>query len=305
MRNILHKTDTERVAVADSFITMSPDLRDVVRSRVTEKGDALEIARVAAVMAAKKTWEIIPFCHQISITQVDVDYSFEEDGIRATVTCGCIGTTGVEMEAMTAAAACTLTLYDMLKPYDATCEIRSTRLLDKRGGKSDFAIELDRPVDVAVVVVSDAVVDGKKHDKAGDAVRAELDANSDVRTRLSVVVPCDGQAITDSVRAAIKAGAELVLTVGGTGLGVNDVTVDSLTALIERPLEGIAARITDYGLRRTPRAMLSRATAGLVGNSMVIALPGSSRGAAESMRALFPQVLHAFVSMRRDPAREC
>lgn len=305
MRNILHKTDTERVAVADSFITMSPELRDVVQSRVTEKGDALEIARVAAVMAAKKTWEIIPFCHQIPITQVDVEYSFEDDGIRATVTCGCISTTGVEMEAMTAAAVCTLTLYDMLKPYDATCEIRATRLLSKRGGKSDFAIGLEAPVDVAVVVVSDAVVAGQKPDKAGDAVRAALEETANVRTRLSVVVPCETPAVSDAVRAALEAGADLVLTVGGTGLGVNDVTVDALDQLIERPLEGVGARIREYGLRRTPRAMLSRATAGLVGNAMVIALPGSSRGAAESMQALFPQVLHAFVSMRRDPGRSC
>lgn len=305
MRNILHKTDTERVAVADSFITMEPKLRDIVRSRVTEKGDALEIARVAAVMGAKKTWEIIPFCHQIPITQVDVEYAFEDDGIRATVTCGCIGTTGVEMEAMAAAAICTLTLYDMLKPYDATCEIRATRLLSKRGGKSDFQVQLDAPVDVAVVVVSDAVAGGQKPDEAGDVVRAALEASDHARTRLSVVVPCEEGAIRDAVRAALDAGAHMVITVGGTGMGLYDVTVDVLDELIDRPLEGISARVRDYGLKRTPRAMVSRTTAGLVGNSLVLALPGSSRGAAESIKALFPQVFYTFRSLRHDPKREC
>ncbi len=304
MRNILHKYETERVAVAESFITMEPQLRDVVRSRKTEKGDALEIARVAAVMGAKKTWEIIPFCHQIPITQVDVDYGFEDDGIRVTVTCGCIGTTGVEMEAMAAASICTLTLYDMLKPYDATCEIRHTKLLSKRGGKSDFALRLDAPVDVAVITVSDAVSEGKKPDTAGDAVRAALDGEK-TPVRLSALVPCDSDAIRDAVRAAIEAGAHLVLTVGGTGVGKRDTTVDVLSELIDRPLEGISDRMREYGLKRTPRAMLSRSCAGLVGDSMVIALPGSTRGAAESMKALFPQVLKAFVSLRKDPERQC
>jgi cyclic pyranopterin phosphate synthase len=209
------------------------------------------------------------------------------------------------MEAMTAAAVCTLTLYDMLKPYDATCEIRATRLLSKQGGKSDFAVELDGPVDVAVIVVSDAVVSGKKPDAAGDVVKAALDASQHARTRLSVVVPCEGDAIREAVRAALEKGAHMVITVGGTGVGLNDVTVDVLDSLIDRPLEGITARVREYGLKRTPRAMISRTTAGLVGNSLVLALPGSSRGAAESVAALFPQVFYTFRSLRHDPKREC
>ncbi|MFT6397435.1 MAG: molybdenum cofactor biosynthesis protein MoaC [Bradymonadia bacterium] len=304
MRNILHKYETERVAVAESFITMEPELRDIVKSRNTQKGDALEIARVAAVMGAKKTWEIIPFCHQIPITQVDVEYAFEDDGIRVTVTCGCIGTTGVEMEAMTAASICTLTLYDMLKPYDATCEIRHTKLLSKRGGKSDFALRLDTPVDVAVVTVSDLVSNGEKGDRAGDAVRSALSGN-ETRVRLSVVVPCESDAIREAVRACLDAGAHVVLTVGGTGVGTRDTTVDVLNEMIDRSLEGITDRMREYGLKRTPRAMVSRSCAGLVGDSLVIALPGSTRGATESMKALFPQVLQVVVSLRKDPERTC
>lgn len=145
MRNITHKFDSLRTAVAESFVTMPPALRTIVESRNTEKGDALEIARVAAIMAAKKTWEILPLCHQIPITQLDVDYGFEADGIRVTVTAGAVAPTGVEMEAMTAASVCALTLYDVLKPYDDAVEVGGTRLLSKRGGKSDRGARLTPP----------------------------------------------------------------------------------------------------------------------------------------------------------------
>lgn len=145
MRNITHKFDSLRTAVAESFVAMPPALRSIVESRNTEKGDALEIARVAAIMAAKKTWEILPLCHQIPITQLDVDYGFEADGIRVTVTAGAVAPTGVEMEAMTAASVCALTLYDVLKPYDDAVEVGGTKLLSKRGGKSDRGMRLTPP----------------------------------------------------------------------------------------------------------------------------------------------------------------
>ena len=136
MKDVTAKSPTRREAVAESFITMPPDIQTMLRERRLEKGDALEIARVAGVMAAKKTWEMIPFCHPLPISGVDVTYSFEPDGVRVETRVRTIAPTGVEMEALAAASVATLTLYDMLKPHTRALEIVHTRLLMKSGGKS-------------------------------------------------------------------------------------------------------------------------------------------------------------------------
>lgn len=136
MKDVTHKTPTRREATAESYITMPPDVQAMLRTRQLEKGDALEIARVAGVMAAKKTWEIIPFCHPLPITGADITYHFEPDGVRVEACVRTIAPTGVEMEALAAASIVTLTLYDMLKPHTKQLEIVHTRLLKKSGGKS-------------------------------------------------------------------------------------------------------------------------------------------------------------------------
>jgi cyclic pyranopterin phosphate synthase len=136
VKDVTQKSPTKREATAESKITMPPEIQTMLRERRLEKGDALEIARVAGVMAAKKTWEIIPFCHPIPITGVDITYQFEPDGVRVLVAVRTIAPTGVEMEALAAASLAALTLYDMLKPHTKQLEIVHTRLLMKTGGKS-------------------------------------------------------------------------------------------------------------------------------------------------------------------------
>lgn len=136
MKDVTEKSATRREAVAETFITMPPEIQVMLRERQLEKGDALEIGRVAGVMAAKRTWEIIPFCHPLPITGVDITYEFEPDGVRVQARVKTIAPTGVEMEALTAASVAALTLYDMLKPHTKILEIRDTRLLMKSGGKS-------------------------------------------------------------------------------------------------------------------------------------------------------------------------
>jgi cyclic pyranopterin phosphate synthase len=136
VKDVTQKVPTRREAIAESKITMPPDIQTMLRERRLEKGDALEIARVAGVMAAKKTWEIIPFCHPIPITGVDITFEYEPDGVRVKAAVRTIAQTGVEMEALTAASVATLTLYDMLKPHTRVLEIVQTGLLMKTGGKS-------------------------------------------------------------------------------------------------------------------------------------------------------------------------
>ena len=130
------KAETRRVAIASGRIRMSPTALTAIRDGDVPKGDVLAAARIAGIMAAKKTAELIPLCHPLALDAVTVDFAFEGDGVRATATASLSGRTGVEMEAMTAVSIALLTIYDMAKAVDKAMVIEEVRLLEKRGGKS-------------------------------------------------------------------------------------------------------------------------------------------------------------------------
>jgi cyclic pyranopterin phosphate synthase len=130
------KPETARSATAAGRIRMSPQALAAVRDGSGPKGDVLAAARIAGIMAAKKTGELIPLCHPLSLDAVSIEFVFEEDGIRATARASLTGRTGVEMEAMTATSVALLTIYDMAKALDKGMVIEGVRLLEKTGGKS-------------------------------------------------------------------------------------------------------------------------------------------------------------------------
>lgn len=130
------KPATHRVAIASGRIAMSAAALEAIRSGDAPKGDVLGTARIAGIMAAKRTGELIPLCHPLTLDAVNVDFGFEEDGIRATATASLTGKTGVEMEAMVAVSTALLTVYDMAKAIDKGMVIGEVRLIEKRGGKS-------------------------------------------------------------------------------------------------------------------------------------------------------------------------
>lgn len=136
MVNIGAKPETERVARAGGIIRMSAEALEAIKAGDAPKGDVLGAARIAAIMAAKKTGDLIPLCHPLSLDAVDVDFAFEDDGLRVTATASLTGKTGVEMEAMIAASTALLTIYDMAKALDKGMVIGEIRLLEKLGGKS-------------------------------------------------------------------------------------------------------------------------------------------------------------------------
>ncbi|MDP5278192.1 cyclic pyranopterin monophosphate synthase MoaC [Sphingomonas sp. DG1-23] len=136
MVDVAGKAVTAREAVATGRITMSPEAAAAVRAGSVKKGDVLATARIAGIMAAKKTAELIPLCHPLPLTRVAVDLAPDETGVTATATAATEGKTGVEMEALTAVSAALLTLYDMAKALDKSMTIGDIRLLSKKGGKS-------------------------------------------------------------------------------------------------------------------------------------------------------------------------
>jgi cyclic pyranopterin phosphate synthase len=134
MVDVSEKLDTRRIAKAHAFVKLQPAVLEALPSN--PKGNPLEVARIAGIMAAKRTQELIPMCHQLLLSKVDVELAVEAGGIRILTTAVTTAPTGVEMEALTAAAVAALTVYDMTKALDKAIEIQDLYLLEKTGGKS-------------------------------------------------------------------------------------------------------------------------------------------------------------------------
>lgn len=139
MKNVSEKLETHRIAVAQAVLEMPPDIVNMLRERKLEKGDALEMAKAAANLAAKRTPGLIPLCHPLPLEHISVEYRFADRSVTVLVKVSTHAKTGVEMEALTAASVAALTLYDMLKPHAGTqLVINRVLLLKKTGGKSNF-----------------------------------------------------------------------------------------------------------------------------------------------------------------------
>ncbi len=136
MVDVGDKTDTKRIAVASGRIRMRPETAALIREGRAEKGDVLGVAQVAGIMAAKKTWDLIPMCHPLMLTRIDVSFELGQEEVHVEATVATRGRTGVEMEALTAVATAALTIYDMLKAVDRGMTIKGIQLESKIGGRS-------------------------------------------------------------------------------------------------------------------------------------------------------------------------
>ena len=144
MVDVGHKPDTDRVAVAAGEVRMKPETLALIRAGDLKKGDVLAVAQLAGVMAAKRTAELIPLCHPLPLTHIDVLCELKDDlpGVAITATVRTTGKTGVEMEALTAVSVAALTVYDMAKAAEKTMQITNVRLLEKHGGRSGDVVNV-------------------------------------------------------------------------------------------------------------------------------------------------------------------
>ena len=299
MINITKKNYTLRTAIAGATVKAgSKTTIDAVKEGRVPKGDVLAAARTAALFAAKRTSDMIPDCHPLPIEYTDVRFELQSEHIDIEVEVHTIYKTGVEVEAMHAASVAALTIYDMLKPLDKNISIEKIALKEKKGGKSQFnKKDGSETMHAAVIVCSDTISAGQKEDRSGKAIVEKLEA-CEVIVDDYLIIPDEAEIIRQRVLSYQKAGLQLVIITGGTGLSKRDVTPEALESIIERRIPGIEEAIRAYGQQRTPFSMLSRSVAGLIGNTLVLALPGSTKGASESMDAIFPPVLHLFKMMR-------
>ena len=295
MVDITHKPNTLRKAIAQAVVRVGSagTIEAIVKGKVP-KGDVFEMAKTAGLFAAKRTSDMIPDCHPLPIEFTQVRFRLEELAVFIEVEVHTIYKTGVEVEAMHAASVVALTMYDMLKPIDKEISIEHIKLLGKKGGKTDYRkVVNENNLKASVIVCSDSVAAGEKEDRAGKLIIEKLE-KYDVDSEDYLIIADEKEEIQQLVREQCDKEINILILTGGTGVSPRDVTPEALRPLLERPVPGIEEAIRAYGQDRTPYSMLSRSVSGLIGNTLVLALPGSTNGAGESMDAIFPGVMHIF-----------
>ena len=292
MRDVSAKNWTLRTATARARLKCSPDSIELIQQDRAPKGDPRPVAKVAAIHAAKNTPQWIPYCHTLSLDWIGVEFELGKDFIEVLVMVRAIYKTGVEMEALTAASAAALNLYDLLKPVDDDLRIESIELLEKTGGKSNASALAKTAWRGAILVCSDRASVGEYSDESGPILMKGIaEFGGDLVDYQ--IHPDDPSQIQSTLRGWIEAAVDIILVSGGTGISSRDRTPEAVDEILERRLPGIEEKFRGYSMDRTPLAMFSRAVAGTCKSTVIVTLPGSPSAAQDAIDCLFPYLLHA------------
>jgi len=297
MVDILSKINTEHRAIAQAFLTVSSlDTIDAIVNKKVPKGDVFEMSKTAGLLGVKKTSDVIPDCHPLPVEYTKVTHTINGTQIIIHVEVATIYKTGVEVEAMYGASVVAMTMYDMLKPIDKGITIEKISLLEKEGGKTDFRKDTGKGLKSAVIVISDSIYNKKKEDSGGQQILAKL-KTYELDNIAYEIIPDDPETLAAKVRE-FAGKSDLLIVSGGTGFTKKDKTPETLKKLIDAEIPGIMEAARSYGQNRTPYAMFSRGFAGTIGETLVLAIPGSTNGVKETLTALFPYVLHGFKMLK-------
>ena len=271
-------------------VSKSETIQAILEGRVP-KGNVFEMAKVAGLFAVKNTHLSLPNAYPVPIEFTSIEYRIAGLKIHILVKVRSVCKSNLEMEAMHGASITALTIYDMLKPIDKEVQIRQINI--KEDSEKQSVPHFGNAFSAAVVVCSNAVAKGIKPDSAGQLILEKLACQGAEITSYSII-PDD----LDQIRVLAKELStknQLLIFSGGTGLSKTDVTTEALEPLLDRRIPGIEEAMRRFGQSLTPYAMFSRSLAGTIGDCLVLALPGSTRGAGESIDAIFPGIINVWV----------
>ncbi len=321
------KRMTKRVAVARAVVRLNARTLGMLKAKALPKGDALAVAQVAGIMAAKRTWEFIPLCHPLALDHVDVRFKIQDEppAIVIESMASTTGRTGVEMEAIIAAQMAAAAIYDMVKAVQKDVTIDDVHLVLKSGGKSGLfkngepllfpaeePLPQPRPLPgpwkgdglaVACITLSDKGYAGEREDSSGPVLLDMLSSLHPAHCQ-GFLLPDSPRALRALVQELADGGWGLIVTTGGTGLSPRDLTPEALLPALDRRLPGFEQAMFAEGLKHTPHAVLSRCLAGTIGRTLIIALPGSRRAAEENLAAILPVLPHSLEKLNGD-MRDC
>lgn len=319
MIDVGNKPVTYRVAVASGEIHVGKEAFALIRDRKLPKGDVLMLAEIAGIQGAKKAYEMIPLCHPMGLDHVKIITELDEENASVTVFCfaSTHAKTGVEMEALAGVNGALLTIWDLTKMVEPNLRMENVQLLAKLGGKSGrwlnpagvpkWVMEAITPEpapvlknkDAVVITMSDRAHKGEYEDKSGALLK-------DILTRYGAniadykVIPDDADTIRASVQETIKAHAPaVIICTGGTGVAKRDVTPEALAPLFDKKIPGVGELLRDDGAKYTSLSWSSRAVAGVIGDTLVITLPGNPAAVKEGMDALLPDLIPHLIRIIR------
>ncbi len=295
MVDVTEKISTSRMAKAEGKIFMKSKTISAISDDQIPKGNVLTTAKIAGIQAAKKTFEMIPMCHQLNLSFIDIQFIISSDYIQIESIAKTKESTGVEMEALSAVSVAALTIYDMCKALDKTMSFGEIKLIEKIGGKSDH-VNTYKP-NVGIITLSDSIANGDSKDQSGP-ILIEGFLSAGCRVENQKVLPDGSKELTKIIDNWINDGVELIITSGGTGLGPRDLTIETLDQEFDYKIPGIEQSLHAYGRGKVKTAMLSRLTAGVIKGSIIICLPGSPNAAKDSLNVLIPTIFHAFHMMK-------
>ncbi len=315
MSNVSAKKISERKALAYGKIHVGEFAFNEIMNDNLPKGNPLTIAEVAGVIGAKKTADILPLCHPIDISAVWVEIipNKEESCFEAYVLATTIAKTGIEMEALSGVTTALLNIYDMTKPIEPTLTISDVHLLVKTGGKKgvwvctdgipplaqawlDNELKVDKvlnDLDVTTITMSDRASQGVYEDTAGESAKEILNTWG-ANVVAQSLIGDEKELLEKTLQEHLSKKPEIIFTLGGTGLGGRDITVETLLPLFNKNATGLSQMLKAEGVARfTDKAWLSNSTVGIIDETLIITLPGSKKAVIENLDICYGIIKHA------------
>ena len=299
MIDISDKNTSLRESEALAIVKVSTlDTINIIKENKVPKGNLFEVSKTAGLLGIKNTHLLLPNCHPIPIENAKIEFEINDLEIKIFCKIKTIYKTGVEVEAMHGVSVVALNIYDMLKPIDENVEILSIKLISKKGGKSDYKLNINN-INASIIVCSDSVSQKKNVDKSGEKI-IELLTNWKINILKKEIIS-DDKLFNQKTISDLISNNNIIIITGGTGLSKRDVTPEAVIPLLNKRIPGIEEKIRSYGQQKTHFSMLSRSVAGLIDECLILCLPGSVKGVEDSILSIFPWVLHSFEILKNIP----